>query len=160
MSLQAQVLTAAIRQIHPGTSEWVARTEADDILDALAAVGWRLTDTAEITDRARARRSDPDTSRMAADSIDDLSERHAGVLFCLYEIGEATDGEIARRYPGLVERFPEVYVPQTEQSLRSRRAELVAAGHVVDTGRRGVSEHGRPCAIWAAADATIGSALG
>lgn len=149
MTLHRDVLAAAIRRAS-GTAERTALVEADAILDELARFGWRLTDVA-LPQEAKARTGARTTSRLAAETIDDMSARHAGVLQCLWEIGPATDGEIVARYQGLVERFgPDIYPPQSPASIRSRRAELVAAGHVRATGEQDLSEHGRPCNIWQA----------
>lgn len=159
MSLHRDVMAAALVRA-TGCSAFAARIEAEDILDALASAGWRLTDVADRAEQARARRTDPDTSRTAADSVDDLNARQSAVLFALYELGESTDAEIAARYPGLVERFPDVYPPQSPASLRTRRSELMAAGHVIDTGRVGLSEYGRPAIVWAAADDRVRATSG
>lgn len=157
MSLHRDVLAAAIMRA-TSASAFIAATEAEAILDELARHGWRITDVADRAEQARARHSDRATSKAAADAIDDLTDRQVAVLYALFEQGPGTDGDIADRYDGLRERFGDIYPLQSPQSLRSRRAELTAAGHVVDTGERGLSEYGRPCTIWAAADATIGSA--
>ncbi len=154
MTLHRDVLAAAIMRA-TDASAFAAEVEADAILDELALYGWRLTDVADLAEQARARRTDPDTSRTAADSVDDLNARQSAVLFALYELGPGTDAELVARYPGLVERFPDVYPQQSPQSIRSRRAELVAVGHVIDTGEHGLSDYGRPAVVWAAADATI-----
>lgn len=159
MTLHRDVLAAAIVRASDA-SAFAAEIEADAILDELARYGWRLTDCGDRAEQARARRTDPDTSRTAADSIDDLNARQSAILFAIYELGPGTDAELAARYPGLVERFPDVYPPQSPQSIRSRRAELVAGGHVIDTGEKGRSEYGRDAIIWAAADARVGGALG
>lgn len=160
MTLHRDVMAAAIHRACPGTAPWAAVAEAEAILDELARYGWRLTDVADRSEQARARRTDPDTSRTAADSIDDLNARQSAVLFALYELGPGTDAELVARYPGLVERFPDVYPHQSPQSIRSRRAELVAADHVIDTGERGLSDYGRPAVIWSAADDRVQGALG
>ena len=153
MTLHRDVLAAAIMRA-TDASAFAAEIEADAILDELARYGWRLTDVADRVEQARARRTDPDTSRAAADSVDDLNDRQSAVLFALYELGESTDAEIAARYPGLVERFPDVYPPQSPASLRTRRSELVPR-YVVDTGEVGLSDYGRPSIIWAASDARV-----
>ena len=150
MSLHRDVLAAAIERCNPGMLPGMAQLEAEDLLDALAVNGWHLSDVDDMADRARARGSDPATSRTAADSIDDLSDRQSAVLFCLFEHGPMTDADMASSYPGLVERFPDLYPPQSPQSLRSRRSELVRAGHVIDSGQVGRSEYGRECIIWKA----------
>ena len=159
MSLHRDVLAAAIMRA-TDASPFAAELEADAILDELARHGWRLTDVADRAEQARARRTDPDTSRTAAESVDDLNARQSAVLFALYELGESTDAEIAARYPGLVERFPDVYPPQSPASLRTRRSELHSVGHVIDTGRVGLSEYGRPAIVWAAADDRVRATSG
>lgn len=159
MTLHRDVLAAAIMRA-TSASAFIAATEAEAILDELARYGWVLSDVAPPVEQARARRSDPDTSRTAADSVDDLNTRQSAVLFALYELGESTDAEIAARYPGLVERFPDVYPPQSPASLRTRRSELHSVGHVIDTGRVGLSEYGRPAIVWAAADDRVRATSG
>lgn len=160
MILHRDVMAEAISRACLGIPQATAIREAEDILDALASMGWRLTDVADRAEQARARRTDPDTSRTAAESVTDLTDRQSAVLFALYELGESTDAEIAARYPGLVERFPDVYPPQSPASLRTRRSELHSAGHVIVTGRVGLSEYGRPAIVWAAADARVRATSG
>lgn len=144
-------LTAAVHACDPDAGEWAARVEAAAIADHLAAAGWQLVPVGTVPTEARARRTDPSTSRAAAESIDDLTERQTGVLHALWEIGPCTDATLAERYDGLRERFgDDLYPPQTPQSLRSRRHELVEGGWVAPTGETGVSDTGRPAKVWRA----------
>lgn len=160
MTMHRDVLAAAIMRA-TDASTFAAELEADAILDELALYGWRLTDVADLAEQARARRDDPTTSRTAADSIDNLTARQSAVLFALYEMGPGTDADLVTRYAGLTERFGDgIYPPQSPQSIRSRRAELHAADHVVNTGDHGLSDYGRPAVIWSAADDRVQGALG
>ena len=160
MTLHRDVLAAAIMRA-TDASAFAAEIEAEAILDELARYGWRLTDVADRVEQARARRTDPDTSRAAADSVDDLTSRQAGVLHALFERGPMTDAQLVEVYDGLRERFgDDLYPPQAPQGIRTRRSELVAAGHVIDTGEVGLSDYGRPAIVWAAADARVRATSG
>ena len=88
-------------------------------------------------------RSDPETSRLAAQSITPakLSEVQGLVLDAL-EKGPATDEQILERVRRTSARRA------SPQSLRSRRCELVRHGLVVDSGRRGRTEYGSSAIVW------------
>lgn len=91
--------------------------------------------------RAGARDTDPDTSREAARSVTDLTERRAAVLATLRRLGSGTDADIAWAYPRDAPR-------QSPSGLRTRRSELVAAGLVRDSGLRARMESGRRAIVW------------
>lgn len=97
-----------------------------------------------------ARSSDPDTSHEAAASLDDqrLSECRRKILELLRS-GPATDEEIAR-----AECWEEF--PQSPSSLRTRRAELVDVGLVLDSGATRPTLSGRKATVWRAAVQTPG----
>lgn len=151
MTLHRDVLAAAIMRA-TGASAFAAEIEADAILDELARYGWVLSDVADRAEQARARRTDPDTSRTAADSVDDLNARQSAVLFAYFERGpRLTDFELEEMYPALTERLgPGLYPPQTNQSLRSRRAELVRGGLIRATDERRPTETGHLATVWEA----------
>lgn len=151
MTLHRDVLTAAIMRA-TDASAFAAEIEADAILDELARYGWALSDVAPPVEQARARRSDPATSRAAADSVDDLGPRQAGVMHAYYERGpRLTDTELVEVYGSLTERFgPDLYPHQTDQSLRSRRAELVRGGWIRATDERRPTETGHSAIVWEA----------
>lgn len=94
-------------------------------------------------DLARARRTDPETSHAAAESVHDLGRRQAAVREALTILGPCTDEELAAEYAAL---FP--HVPQSPSGLRTRRAELVAAGLVEWTGRKVRMTTGRLGRTW------------
>lgn len=91
---------------------------------------------------ARARADDPESSWIAARSIKNLTQTHERVLACLIT-GKATDAEIIARYRRY---YPEA--KDTDQSIRSRRAELTRAGFVSWTGDYGRSENGGKARCW------------
>lgn len=84
---------------------------------------------------ARARLGDPDTSHLAARRASGgMTDKMRGVEYVLAETGPVTHEQLVARYRAFVHGGE---VPhQTEQSIRSRCAELVREGRVVDTGRK------------------------
>lgn len=59
-----------------------------------------------------------------------------------------TDEAIVDEYERRAAEFPSV--PRaTPQSIRSRRAELVAKGHVIATGHVGFTRYGNKATVWA-----------
>lgn len=97
---------------------------------------------------AHARASDPDTSHQAAASIGDLTGRQHAVLAVLQRLGEAHDAELINEYQRLSERAPASYPPQADSGIRTRRAELAAAGWIADSGGRAVMASGRRAIVW------------
>jgi len=93
---------------------------------------------------ARARRTDPATSHIAAVSVKDLTETQQLVLRLLNEKGPMTDIELFQAWP---QDWPTVSM----SGLRTRRSELTEVGKVFDTDQRRLSPSGRPCVVWAAA---------
>ena len=92
---------------------------------------------------ARARTNDPVTSHAAAASIspDSLRLSQRSVLTCLRLLGTGTDEAIASAYH--VGWQPYNWPRQSASGLRTRRAELVTANFVVDTGRTELLPSGR-----------------
>lgn len=93
--------------------------------------------------RARARADDPWTSWAAARGITDVRPRQAAILHCFEAWGAMTDERLVYRYTA----SPMAYPPQTPASIRSRRAELQAAGLVVETGEVGRTATGGKCLV-------------
>ena len=100
---------------------------------------------------AYARATDPDTSHEAADTVN-VSKAKEAVLLGLYIGGLSadrwgrspvafTDENIAYEVAQLSDRVG----IHTEQSLRSRRAELERDGYVKCIDRLGHTSHGRAC---------------
>lgn len=90
---------------------------------------------------ARARVSDPVTSHEAAESVDRITETQEYVLKALRR--PRVDVELVEAY-NRFKRAPRA----SESGIRSRRAELVDRGLVVDTGRRVRLESGRFAIVW------------
>lgn len=88
------------------------------------------------------RRRDPGTSWDAALSI--LPEKRQELYRIIYALlvkHQLTDDEIRQR-------FEMNNYPHSASGLRSRRAELVAAGWVRDSGNKRTSENGHPSTVW------------
>ena len=93
----------------------------------------------------RARRTDPDTSHAAADSVHDLRASQAAVLWVLTLLGgRATDEQIADAYTPDYPRRPQ----QSPSGLRTRRRDLVDRGVVRDSGERVRLRTGRQAIVW------------
>ena len=90
------------------------------------------------------RRRDPGTSWDAALSITPEKRQELyRILYALLSKHSLTDDEIRPR-------FEATNYPHSASGLRSRRAELVAAGWVRDSGNKRVSENGHPSTVWEA----------
>lgn len=92
----------------------------------------------------KARKTDPVTSHDAAESVRNVTQTQEYVLKALTK--PRTDSEMIAAYRNM-KRAPLA----SESGLRSRRAELVAAGLVVDTGDTAVLPSGRLSKRWVAA---------
>jgi len=89
----------------------------------------------------RARRTDPVTSHLAADSVDNVTATQAYILRCLKR--PRNDSQLVQAYNSY-KTAPRA----SESGIRSRRAELVDRGLVVDTGRRVRLDSGRYSIVW------------
>lgn len=103
--------------------------------------------------RARARHTDPSTSKAAASTVTQLSKLHTYVLALFHHFGDLTDHEMIHHYQLMAVTGD--YPPATEQSLRSRRAELVTLGEVTATDAVAFTPHGRRATVWAATRTVI-----
>jgi hypothetical protein len=103
----------------------------------------------ELTLTPGTRRSHPETSRLAARSIDGLSDKRQAVLSIVATYGPLTHEGIIRRYNEKRIEFDMIIPKQTDSGIRSRCAELVRMGLVeaVD-GDHGVTASGRKCNVW------------
>ena len=90
---------------------------------------------------ARARRTDPLTSHQAAASVTNQKTIRYWVLKLLDR--PRTDVELVELF-GNMKMAPRA----SESGIRSRRAELVADGLVIDTGARKKLESGRYATVW------------
>jgi Fe2+ or Zn2+ uptake regulation protein len=96
--------------------------------------------------RAVARRTDPDTSREAADSLGDLTDLQIRVLNLLDEVGAATDEALVDAYEA---RFGQV----SPSTVRTRRRELQDAG-AVEVVAYGQTKGGHRCQVYRARAST------
>ena len=90
---------------------------------------------------ARARRTDPLTSHEAAASVTNQKTIRHWVLKLLDK--PRTDVELVEVF-GKMKNAPRA----SESGIRSRRAELVADGLVIDTGARKKLQSGRQATVW------------
>lgn len=97
---------------------------------------------------ANARKTDPETSHEAAKSVSNTALVKKAILMIL-DLGPKSDEEILTYYTVASEGtgFPNA----TEQSLRSRRNELVREGLVAFTGEFGKTSNNRRTRLWARA---------
>lgn len=92
---------------------------------------------------AKARKTDPQTSHDAAKSVKDITLTQFYVLKALSR--PRTDLELVEAY-----RNTKGAPLASESGIRSRRAELVRAGKVIDTGVRVVLPSHRQAIVWSA----------
>ena len=90
----------------------------------------------------RARNTDPVTSFQAAESVTDVTKTQEYVLRCLKK--PRNDIELVEAY-----RAYKTAPQASESGIRSRRAELVEAGLIADTGERRKTPSGRSSIVWA-----------
>ena len=93
----------------------------------------------------RARATDPKTSHDAAASVDNITATQEYVLKALRK--PRADVELVEAY----RRF-KTAPRASESGIRSRRAELVDRGLVIDTGRRVKLDSGRYAIVWGRAN--------
>lgn len=92
----------------------------------------------------RARNTDPTTSHAAAASVtlETLTWMQALVLQTLNTHGPLTDEQLCMRIAA------DQQEPVSVSGVRTRRSELAAAGHVIDTGDRQPTRAGRQAIVW------------
>lgn len=98
--------------------------------------------------RAVARSTDPETSHAAAASVGDLRLSQASVLRFLTAFGPMSDELLCTIYDKFWRQYE--YPQQSPSGIRSRRAELVRLGLVVDTGEKVEMTTGRMAKVWGA----------
>lgn len=92
-----------------------------------------------------ARETDPQTSHDAAASVKNLTETKQHILQIL-SLADRTDEELILKYTIWGTNNGWKWV--SESGIRSRRAELVKAGLVIDSGKRKTLNTGREAIIW------------
>lgn len=95
----------------------------------------------QIFGRPTARRTDPDTSHEAADSLshEHIRATQQRILGLLQNFGPMTDHEIEAQWP---------WPPVSPSGLRTRRAELVDQGRVTHNGQYRTLASGRRARVW------------
>lgn len=116
---------------------------------SLVLVSATVSEQLPLGSEPRARRTDPETSHAAARSVDRRSltdvHRMIGRLLALH--GPLTDEQIADAYKRRADDDPRVKTV-SPSGLRTRRAELVAAGLVEDAERVAYTAAGRRTTVW------------
>lgn len=91
---------------------------------------------------AHARETDPETSHHAAGSV---SSHQAALIrtrvMSVLKDTPATDEAV-------IDAFASHGWPGSPSGIRTRRSELVEAGHVIDTGRHRKTRSGRDAIVW------------
>lgn len=101
---------------------------------------------------AHAHAGDHETSHRAARSVTGMSEKRSALLRCFMHAGiPMSDEQAAEAYES--NRTAWAWPEQSASGLRTRRAELVQLGHLIDSGQLGVTDAGRPCILWRLAPA-------
>jgi hypothetical protein len=95
-----------------------------------------------------ARTLDPSTSHQAAASVRNIGATHQAILKVLSAFA-LTDLELVTYYNNAA-RKDDTVPRASESGIRSRRAELVELGLVMDTGRREKLASGRAAIVWTA----------
>lgn len=95
---------------------------------------------------ARARKTDPTTSHEAAATVKNIDQVRNGIL-TLLSIEGMTDTQLVDSYKRMV-RVVGGFPDASESGIRSRRAELVRAGAVIDSGDRDKLPSGRRAIVW------------
>ena len=104
------------------------------------------TEVFGLGDRAVARRSDPETSHLGAESVKNISDLQGLLFDCFCLWGPMTDEELWETFS----MGSEPWCLTSPSGLRSRRAELVAKGLLEWSGGFGETKAGRKARIWQA----------
>lgn len=94
---------------------------------------------------ALARTTDPETSHQAAASVN-LTKGQRAVLSEFRMYGTLTDEQLIQALQVRATSCPDAKL--SDSGARSRRAELVAAGMLIDSGQRGLTAAGRKTVVW------------
>lgn len=104
-----------------------------------------------IPEQPHTRNSDPITSHEAAASVRNITETHNRILGMLKNHGPMTDEDLFEMW-SFKARVLDEWGSISPSGLRSRRAELVDAGFVEDSGEKGKTRSGRSCIVWKASE--------
>lgn len=95
---------------------------------------------------AHARRGDPETSHLAARSVERIRLSQHAVMRVFDQDGPMHDQRMISLYNGYV--YFDALPVQSESGLRTRRKELVEMGRLKDSGLRVVLHSGRQSIVW------------
>lgn len=98
-----------------------------------------------VMEHAYARHTDPQTSHDAAATVKNITQTKQHILQIL-SLGDRTDEELISKYKIWGEANG--WKPISESGIRSRRADLVKAGLVIDSGKTKTLPTGRQAIIW------------
>lgn len=110
----------------------------------------------ETITRPVARVTDPETSHEAAQSVYRPSDVACYIAIMMQD-GACDDPVLIQRYNDAV--YEEIAPKASEQSIRSRRAELTSAGIIEWSGEYSLSAHGRRTRVWKLADKFAGDVM-
>jgi hypothetical protein len=91
-----------------------------------------------------ARKTDPFTSHLAAESIKDVTPVQSRILSLFDAFGDMTDEELIRQYHLAFH----MHWPSADSSIRSRRKELVNLGHLTPTSMVRNTKAGQKSIVW------------
>ena len=101
---------------------------------------WNESNDPDTPLHTRARKRDPRTSKMAANSLN-LSQGQKKVMVVFRSYGSMTDEE-------LIENLAKLKIDLTPSGARSRRAELVRKGAIKDSGQTRLGSTGNKMTVW------------
>ena len=106
---------------------------------------WERRKETTLSELAHARNTDPETSHEAAASVKPLWSARGAVLRMFVLFGPMCDKKLIERYG----HGQDLLTPrQSDSGIRSRRAELVRSGYLIDTGYRERLDTGRLSIVW------------
>lgn len=126
-------------------------SEQEGLFSTATIAGEYLGETVTIFTTPVARRNDPSTSHLAADSVRNVTETHRRILDLLAAFGDDHDEGLLSTWELMADR-EEGWYPISPSGLRSRRAELVKCGLVVDSGVKANTKSGRSTIVWTITD--------
>lgn len=95
--------------------------------------------------QAHARRTDPQTSHAVARRITNTQKVRAHIEYLFRNLGRMHDESLIANY---LASSPNLRPHATEQSIRSRRKELVDRNVLRDSGEKKLTRAGNPSTVW------------
>jgi hypothetical protein len=101
----------------------------------------------------------PDAAALVPGHAIPLRARQQAVLNAFVLLRHLTDEELCEHYHAWTRANPDGYPRQSDSGLRTRRAELVALGLLMNSGKKGRTQAGRPCIVWCLAPVPPGQQM-